>query len=126
MLLNFNVKLEILKDSEMYLMLERGIRGGQSVIFKKYAKANNKYLDKDKSSDSIAYIDCNSLYGCDKSEPSTYIIYLDANNLYGEAMSHKLPISGFEWVDNVDINIGNTTSDRFNSISNWTINNNKK
>ena len=29
-------------------------------------------------------------------------------------------------IDNVDINIGNTTSDRFNSISNWTINNNKK
>lgn len=87
MLLNFNVQLEILKDSEMYLMLERGIRGGQSVIFKKYAKANNKYLDN-----------------YDENKPSNYVIYLDANNLYGEAMTHKLPISGFKWVDDVDIN----------------------
>jgi hypothetical protein len=54
----------------MYQFFERGIRGGQSVIFKKH----NKYL---------------SDYNPD--EKSTYISYLDANNLYGVSMSCKLP-----------------------------------
>ena len=80
MLLKSNVKLENLNDIDMYLFFENGIRGGQSVIFNKHSKANNKYLDD---------------YNPD--EENKYIIYLDANNLYGEAMSHKLPISGFEW-----------------------------
>ena len=34
-------------------------------------------------------------------EPSTYITYLDANSLYGVSMSQKLPISNFEWCDDV-------------------------
>ena len=35
----------------------------------------------------------------DKSIKSSYIEYLDANNLYGWAMSQKLPVDGFEWVE---------------------------
>ena len=67
----------------------RGIRGGLSVIFKKYAKANKKYLR-----------DCSS------NEISTY---LDANNLFGVSMSCKLPqgLGMFEWVKGEDISIDN-------------------
>ena len=36
-------------------------------------------------------------------EPS-YIQYLDANNLYGWAMSKKLPVNGFRWLDSDEIN----------------------
>ena len=40
----------------------------------------------------------------DKNEESSYIQYLDANNLYGWAMSQKLPVNGFKWVENNEIN----------------------
>ena len=33
-------------------------------------------------------------------EQSSYIQYLDTNNLYGWAMSKKLPVNGFKWIDN--------------------------
>ena len=67
-----NVKLELLTDYDILLMVEEGIRGGICHLIHRYAKANNKYMNK---------------YGKDK-EPS-YIQYLDANNLYGWAMSQK-------------------------------------
>ena len=71
MLLKKYVKLDLLTDNDCYQFFEEGIRGGQSVIFKKYAKANKKYLR-----------DCSS------NEISTC---LDANNLFGVSMSCKLP-----------------------------------
>ena len=74
--------LELLKDYDMLMMFERGIRGGITHISKRYASANNKYM-KD----------------FDESKPSSFIQYLDANNLYGWAMSQKLPTHGFKWID---------------------------
>ena len=37
-------------------------------------------------------------------EESSYMQYLDANNLYGWAMSKKLPVNGFRWLDSDKIN----------------------
>ena len=88
MLLKTKVELDLMTDCDMYQFFERGIRGGQSVIFKKYAKANNKYLS-----------DYNP------EEQSTYISYLDANNLYGVSMSCKLPYGDFEWVNGDDLSL---------------------
>ena len=76
------VNLELLSDPDMLLMVERGIRGGISMISNRYGEANNKYMEG----------------GFDKSKPSKYIQYLDANNLYGSAMSKKLPTHGFKWM----------------------------
>ena len=58
-------RLELLKDIDMLLMFEKGIRGGITQAVKGYAKANNKYM-KDQ-------------YNLD--EESTYLQHLDANNL---------------------------------------------
>ena len=75
------VELDLLDDPDMYLMVESGIRGGVSMITKKFAEANNPYLDD-----------------YDPSKPVNYLMYLDANNLYGWAMSQKLPEKEFDWL----------------------------
>ena len=77
-----NIKLELLTDYDMLLMVEEGIRGGICHSIHRHAKANNKYMKN-----------------YDKNEEFSYIQYLDANNLYGWAMSQKLPVNGFKWIE---------------------------
>ncbi|XP_075211196.1 uncharacterized protein LOC142318514 [Lycorma delicatula] len=83
MLYKTRVSLELITDYDIYLFLERGIRGGISVCVKKYAKANNPYIPEE----------------YDNKLPHTYLAYLDANNLYGWAMSQHLPKQSFRWVE---------------------------
>ena len=78
------VELELLTDYDMLLMIEEGITGGICHTVHRYAKANNKYMKN-----------------YDKSKESSYIQYLDANNLYGAAMSEKLSINEFKWVNDI-------------------------
>ena len=77
-----NIKLELLTDYDMLLMVEEGIRGGICHSIHRHAKANNKYMKS-----------------YDKNEESLYIQYLDANNLYVWAMSQKLLVNGFKWIE---------------------------
>ena len=77
-----NAKLELLTDYDMLLMVEEGIRGGICHSIHRYAKANNKYMEN-----------------YNKNEESLYIQYLDANKLCGWAMSQKLPVNNFKWVE---------------------------
>ena len=74
------VELDLFTDLEMYLFVERGMRGGISMVSKRYAKANNPLLQD-----------------YDPSKPKIYIMDFDANNLYGWAMSKPLPKRDFKW-----------------------------
>ena len=38
------VQLDLVSDVDMYLLFEKGMRGGVSYISKRFSKASNKYL----------------------------------------------------------------------------------
>ena len=65
------IRLEKINDFDIYLFLDKGMRGGVSCISKRYAK----------------------------SEENTDIMYWDMNNLCGTVMSFDyLPYGGFKWL----------------------------
>ena len=68
----------------MLLMAEKESGGGIYQVIHRCAKANNKYMKN-----------------YDKDMESPYIEYLDAGNLYEWVMSQKLPVNGFEKVEEV-------------------------
>ena len=49
-------------------------------------------------------------------EESSYIQYLEANNLYGWAMSKKLPVNGFKWLDTSETSVL-AHNDKINEIN---------
>ena len=67
----------------MLLMVENGIRGEICQAIYRYVKANNNYMNN-----------------YDKRK-TTYLMYLDPNNLHEWAMSQKLPMNGFERVEDL-------------------------
>ena len=71
----------------MFLTYEKGILGGICNKVHSYAEANNKYM---KNYD----------------KESSFLMYVDANNLHGWAMSKKLPVDSFKWVDDLSIFTG--------------------
>ena len=70
----------------MLMMVEEGTRKGMCDAINRYAKTNNKYMEN-----------------YDKNTELSYLEYLDANILYGWAMSQKLPVYGFKWIEKDDL-----------------------
>ena len=68
------VNLKQIIDIDMYLFIEKGLRGGVW-----YSKVNNNYLQN-----------------YHPTKPSKYISYLDMNNLYVWTVSGYLPYGGFK------------------------------
>ena len=82
-----SLTLELLSDINQYLFIIKGIRGGMSMVSKRYAVTNNKYVE-----------------GYNSSKSSSFILYLDANNLYGSTMQGYLPWKNFEWMSPHQLN----------------------
>ena len=78
---NTKVNLDHLTDIYLLLMVEKGIRDGICYTISRYVKAKNKYM---KNYDKIK---------------NHHIKYWDINNLYGWAMSQKLLVNDFKWVE---------------------------
>ena len=76
------VELELLADIDMLLMVEKDATGGIFQSIHRYSKANNKYMKN-----------------YDRDIVSSYLMHLDANNLYRWAMSQKLAVNGFKWIE---------------------------
>ena len=87
MLKMIGVKLELISDTDMHLLIEKGMSGGISYISKKYTKANNRYM-----------------WNYNSNKESKFIIYWDANSLYGYGMSNPPSNSKFHWVTKKEIN----------------------
>ena len=81
-------KIPLITDRKMLQFIQKGIRGGFSVINTKLSLANNEF--------------CGELY--DSSKPKSYMLYLDANNLYSKALSYKLAFSDYEWLSQEEMN----------------------
>ena len=85
------VKLDLINDIEQFLMVEKSIRGGISVISKRLAKANNPKLSTYKPED-----------------PTSHLLYIDANSLYAHAMKSKMPVGDFKWLKPEEIDLVDT------------------
>ena len=77
-LIKTEVKLELLKDIDMLLMVEKRIRGGKCHAIHRYTKANNEYMKNH-----------------DKNKESSYLKYWDVNNF----MVEQYPKGKWFWVD---------------------------
>src|SRR2546426_4978768 len=88
-----NIKLELISDIDKYLFIEKGLRGGVSIITHRKATANNK-----------------NMKSFDEKKPSKHIAYFDANNLYGWAMVQSMPYGRFKWIEPEDFKLENVTN----------------
>ena len=87
------VKPELIIDADMYILFEKGTRGGVSCISNRYSKAKNKYF-----------------HSYNLKQESSHVIYLDVNNLNDYAMSKFLPINEFKWINPKEIDLNKYTS----------------
>ena len=78
-----SMRLKKIVDIDMYLFIEKGLRGGISYIAKRCAKATNKYMKN-------YYL----------KKPSKFLTYIEINNCW--VMNGYLPYGGFKWLKNVD------------------------
>ena len=79
---NIKVKLDLLANIDMLLMVEKSIRGGICHAFYRHSKANNNYMED-----------------YDKNKESPDLNYRDINNFYGWAISQRLILGDFKWVE---------------------------
>ena len=85
-----DVNLELISDNDMYLFVEKGIRGGISYIAKKYSKVSNKnmksYFDsKSNKYKAICMVRCSGFKWFNKKEQINRldVNLISKNSLHG-------------------------------------------
>ena len=68
-----------ISDIDMYLFIEKGLRGAISDVAKRYSEENNKYVKN-----------------YDLTKSLKYVMYLDMNSLCGWPVGGYLPYGGFK------------------------------
>ena len=80
MLKDTGVELDLIRNTDMYQMVERGMRGGVGNICHRYATSNHPSMDT-----------------YNRNEETRTLTYQHANSLYSCAISQPLPIRDFKW-----------------------------
>ena len=93
------IELELLPDPDMYILFQKGTRGGISYISNKYIKVNNKHLKS-----------------CAPKEEQKHITFLDANYLYGYAISKFLPTSRLKQIHPKEFNLKKIYQQQFKEL----------
>ena len=74
--------IDLIRDVDMHLFVEAGMRGGVSCVSKRLAEASDE-------PDEEGY--------------RQFLLYLDANNLYVWAMSQYLPTGEYRWLSDDEV-----------------------
>ena len=90
-----SVKLDLIDDSEIYLMIESAIRGGLSYVAQRHAKANYPAMGAME-------------YRADL--PTSHILYLDCNSLYATCQQFPLPVGDFRLLSDDELSRFNVTA----------------
>ena len=80
------IELELISDYDVYLFVEKSMKGGTSYIAEKINKADNKNMR--------SYVN---------SKPRKYIAYLDGSNSYFSTMSQYLLFNWFKGFSHKEI-----------------------
>ncbi|XP_041361771.1 uncharacterized protein LOC121377749 [Gigantopelta aegis] len=88
-----DVELDLFTEPDMYGFIEKGLRGGVSMISHRYSKANNKYMSD-----------------FDSQKDTCYLMYFDVNSLYATTMLEPLALCDYEFI----------STEEFNDID-WTV-----
>ena len=80
-------RVRLIEDPEMYLCLERGIRGGLSFVGERYLAASPEMTD-----DEFEKLSEN------EKEKVNRIIYIDQNNLYGNCLRKYHAVGSYKWL----------------------------
>ena len=83
-------EIKLITDVNIYLIIEKGVRGGRCEPIFIRAKANNKYINPNFNKNK---------------DIESHIVSLDVNSLYPTAMSYKLQYGKFKYDENTSIYI---------------------
>ena len=81
-------RIELLRDIDMLLIFEKGIRGGITEAVKRYAEANNKYMkdvyNPDEKSTYLQYLEAKQSLrmGNDPKTPNTWVFMGESRRFY--------------------------------------------